>query len=127
MIRFMKNVIGPWIKKAYFRSKGLNPNSILSTGFPIIQINNKGQLLLDGLIMMINTAKAATLGNPRRSKFLVFPNAIMHFKGECHMSNTVIVATKRVVIGNVMIGGGVTIVDSDFHSMDSSDWGTWND
>ena len=77
---------------------------------------------------MVNTAKAATLGNPRRCKFLVFPNAIMHFKGECHMSNTVIVATKRVVIGNnVMIGGGVTIVDSDFHSMDSSDWGTWND
>ena len=39
------------------------------------------------------------------------------------MSNTVIVATRLVEIGNnVMIGGGATIVDCDFHSMDYNHW-----
>ncbi len=35
------------------------------------------------------------------------------------MSNTVIVSMKKISIGNnVMIGGGVTIWDTDFHSLD---------
>jgi acetyltransferase-like isoleucine patch superfamily enzyme len=41
------------------------------------------------------------------------------------MSNTTIVATKSITIGNnIMIGGGVTIVDSDFHSLNSLHWHT---
>ena len=124
----LRSIIGSWIKRVYFSRKGLNPNLILSTGFPDIQVRDNGKLVHNGLIMMVNTAKASTLGNPRRCKFLVFPDAVLHFKGKCYMSNTVIVATKRIVIGNnVMIGGGVTIVDSDFHSLDYNDWGTWRD
>jgi acetyltransferase-like isoleucine patch superfamily enzyme len=44
------------------------------------------------------------------------------------MSNTTIVATLSVEIGNnVMIGGGVTIVDSDFHSLNPIHWHTSDD
>lgn len=44
------------------------------------------------------------------------------------MSNSVVVASKSITIGsNVMIGGGCTIVDTDFHSMDYKDWFTPND
>ncbi len=39
------------------------------------------------------------------------------------MSNTVIVAAQSITIGdNVMIGGGCTIVDTDFHTMDYTKW-----
>ena len=41
------------------------------------------------------------------------------------MSNTVIVASKKIRIGhNVMIGGGCTIIDTDFHSMNYEHWNT---
>ena len=41
------------------------------------------------------------------------------------MSNTVIVASKSIKIGhNVMIGGGVTIIDTDFHSLNYNYWNT---
>jgi acetyltransferase-like isoleucine patch superfamily enzyme len=44
------------------------------------------------------------------------------------MSNTTVVATVSVVIGdNVMIGGGVTIIDSDFHSLSPFHWHTHDD
>ena len=124
----LKRMIGSWIKKIYFKNRGVNPDLILSTGFPYIKIQNNGKLSLGGIITMVNTAKASTLGNPRRCKFLVFPDAVLSFKGKCYMSNTVIVATKRIIIGNnVMIGAGTTIVDSDFHSFDFNEWGTWRD
>lgn len=89
-----------------------------------------GRLVLPATekINFVNSSKAATLGNARPCKLNVYENAELIFKGSFGISNVVIVATKSITIGrNVMIGGGVTIVDSDFHSMNPLDWFTGGD
>jgi acetyltransferase-like isoleucine patch superfamily enzyme len=76
---------------------------------------------------MANTAKS-TLGVNRRCKLLIYDNASLVIKGTVAMSNTVIVTTEHIEIGdNVMIGGGVTIVDNDFHSLNYNYWFTPDD
>lgn len=81
------------------------------------------ELPQDGVLTFVNDAKHSTLGISRPCKLFVYEGAELTFHGQFGMSNTVIVATKRIEIGkNVMIGGGVTIVDSDFHSSNYDDW-----
>lgn len=94
------------------------------------QFRIQGSLIFnsDKKATFVNSFSWSTLGIPRRCKIAVGKDAVLSFKGRVGMSNTVIVATNRIEIGdNVMIGGGVTIVDSDFHSMDWRDWFTDND
>ena len=91
----------------------------------LVDLKMKGDLNLPhgAKMTFINNSKKATLGNSRPCKLSVYEGATLSFKGTVGLSNTVIVATKSITIGNnVMIGGGVTIVDSDFHSMDYRDW-----
>lgn len=110
------------------RKSGLTWRNLRSYGVPLVETRGNGHLVINGHITMVNNAKFATLGNPRRCKFLVYDGATLEFRGDTSMSNTVIVATKKVEIGNnVMIGGGVTIIDSDFHTMDYTKWNTSGD
>lgn len=131
----MKRLIYPLFRlikivyyKIYLKKHGLDRAKIIMAGLPQIIIRKGGILNICGVLRMVNTAKDATLGKPQKCKFLVYPNAYLTFKGDVSMSNTVIVATKGIEIGNnVMIGGGCTIVDSDFHSMNYNNWNTAND
>lgn len=97
-------------------------------GVPIFRIKGKFQMDQQSKVTFVNNASWSTLGVSRRCKLTVYEKAELVLKGRLGISNTVIVATKRIEIGdNVMIGGGVTIIDSDFHSMDYHDWFTDND
>ena len=87
-----------------------------------------GDFFLRGRINMVNTFSGSTLGVNRKCKITVYKDAILEINGIVSMSNTTIVCTKHIVLGNnVMVGGGTTIVDSDFHSMDYRHWNTPND
>lgn len=129
--RFCKKIkIKLWtiFTRLYFKWKTNNKIAVSCVGgLPILQIY--GNLICSSkTIAFVNDSKHSTLGNSRKCKLLVYKNALLHFKGRVGMSNTVIVATKHIEIGdNVMIGGGVTIVDCDFHSKDYHDWFTEND
>ena len=102
--------------------------SFNSIGIPDFTIAPHGEIVNDGYIEMINTAKRSTLGKANRCKITVYDNAILHFYGKIGISNATIIATKKIEIGsNVMIGGGVTIIDTDFHSLDYSNWFSTND
>ena len=122
MFEFRK--IKRWYKEWYFTHHGISKSvqkSIQSIGTPILDI--KGDFLCLGNLYIVNTVEDSVLGVARPCKFTVYPNASLTFKGRCGMSNTVIVATKSITIGdNVMIGGGCTIVDTDFHTMDYTKW-----
>ena len=97
-------------------------------GFAHILANGNLELPKTEKINFVNSSKNATLGNERPCKLSVYENAELVFKGSFGISNVAIVATKSITIGrNVMIGGGVTIVDSDFHSMKPEDWFTVDD
>lgn len=97
-------------------------------GFPDIQISRYGKLISNGFLTMVSKSKSSTLGKCNPCKIVVYNDAELHFGGNVGMSNVTIIATKQIFIGkNVLIGGGVTIVDTDFHSLNSSDWFTPND
>jgi acetyltransferase-like isoleucine patch superfamily enzyme len=97
-------------------------------GEPIVQIGKGSRFSFGNELVMVNDQKNSTLGRTGKCKFLVFDNASLTLGEHVSMSNTCIVATRSIRIGNrVMIGGGVTIVDSDFHSMNSMHWFTPTD
>lgn len=126
---FLKKAAGRLFQRAVmtlkYRNTGLSIKNIRTIGLPYVETRGAGKIIQEGMLKMVNGAKYATLGNPRRCKFLVYDNARLVFKGDVSMSNTVIVASCRIEVGdNVMIGGGVTIIDTDFHTMDYSRWNT---
>lgn len=129
----LKYIIHETVNRLYYflvlylkhRNSGIKISNIRTYGLPIIETLGTGKIIQKGKLTMVNTAKKATLGSPRRCKLLVYDAATLSIEGNVYMSNAVIVATKKIDIGNnVMIGGGVTIVDSDFHTMDFKYWGT---
>ena len=95
---------------------------------PIIEIKENVQFSFGDGLTMVNNQVFSTLGQITKCKLLVYSNAKLILGDNVAMSNTTIVATKEISIGNkVMIGGGVTIVDSDFHSMNADNWFTLKD
>lgn len=111
-----------------FTIHGVSGKSFISLGIPLIDIDSSGKCEFGSNLIMVNSAKYSTLGKNNKCKFVVSANATLTIGDKVGMSNTVIVATKSIQIGNnVMIGGGVTIVDSDFHSLNPSHWHTVDD
>ncbi|WP_298939623.1 acyltransferase [uncultured Dysgonomonas sp.] len=91
-------------------------------------MKKNGRCSFGNQVSLVNTAKSSTLGRCNRCKLLVYSDAQLIIGNKVGMSNTTIVATKFIRIGNnVMIGGGSTIVDSDFHSLNPEFWHTPKD
>lgn len=112
----------------YLKRFGLSAKKLGGIGYPMLDIHDGAKVNIQGRLYTVNTYEASTLGVNRKCKLSVYPNAELNFLGNVGMSNTVVVATKSITIGsNVMIGGGTTIVDSDFHSLDPGDWFTPRD
>jgi len=108
-----------------FIANGIDYSTINVLGIPIVQVARNGKCKIGEKFTCVNDAKFSTLGINRRCKLLVYPRAILKIGNNVSMSNTTIVATKFVEIrNNVMIGGGVIIVDSDFHSLNPTHWHT---
>lgn len=111
-------------KFSFFLNK-VKYNSFVSAGIPILDVSPNSYFSCGDNFVMVNDAKTATLGKNNRCKFVVRENATLNIGNKVGMSNATIVATQSVIIGNnVMIGGGVTIVDSDFHSLNPLHWHT---
>lgn len=96
-----------------------------SVGVPFINVGNNSKCILGNHLAMVNNPKFATLGRGNRCKIVVYTGAILTIGKNVGMSNTTIVASQSVSIGNnILIGGGVTIVDTDFHSFNPAHWHT---
>ena len=108
----MKLTLGKIIRKILrlfnnirFILKGIDYKKINSVGFPLIKVD--GTFLLRGRMNMVNTFSGSTLGINRRCKITIYRDATLEINGVVSMSNTTIVCTKHIVLGNnVMIGGG---------------------
>jgi hypothetical protein len=97
-------------------------------GCPLLEIRKGGLFSFGDGLIMVNNQKFSTLGKANKCKLTVYSGASLILGNNIGMSNTTIVATKHIEFGNrVMIGGGVTIVDCDFHSMNSKLWFTSDD
>ncbi|MDP4207569.1 MAG: acyltransferase [Bacteroidota bacterium] len=114
-----------YITNISFIANNIDYSSIDSVGIPIVQVAKSGKCEIGENFACVNNAKSSTLGINKRCKILVYPQALLKIGSNVAMSNTTIVATNSVEIGNnVMIGGGVTIMDSDFHSLNPIHWRT---
>ena len=113
-----------------FKTKfGVSSAGVYSVGFPNLK-NHGGTLLIKGnpIISMINNSRVSTLGYSNPCKISISNGAQLIINGDIAMSNSSIIVTQKISIGsNVMIGGGCTIVDTDFHSSNPNDWFTPKD
>jgi acetyltransferase-like isoleucine patch superfamily enzyme len=110
------------------RKFGIKNRKFGVRGCPIIEIRDGGTFTFGYGLYMVNNQKYSTLGKANKCKLLVYSGAKLTLGSRIGLSNVTIVATKQISIGNrVMIGGGVTIVDSDFHSMNAEYWFTPED
>ncbi|RZK58392.1 MAG: acyltransferase [Pedobacter sp.] len=109
-------------------SKVKYSKDIVSFGIPYLDISQTAKFSLGKGIVLVNSAKYSTLGKPNKCKFTIGYNAVLIIGNKVGMSNVTIIATKSISIGdNVLLGGGVTIVDTDFHSLNPLHWFTPND
>lgn len=78
--------------------------------------------------IFVNNPLFATLGKNNKCKLVTYKDATLIIGDKVGMSNTTIVATTKIELGNnIIIGGGVTIIDSDFHSLNPNHWHTDED
>jgi acetyltransferase-like isoleucine patch superfamily enzyme len=111
----------------FFRHNVIHSN-FSTIGIPLIDVHPTGKCIIGSNLVMVNNARYATLGKVNRCKITVYSKAKLVIGNNVGMSNVTIVATKDIILGNrVMIGAGVTIIDSDFHSMNSQHWFTKED
>lgn len=112
----------------YFSLNGVKHGKVVCIGMPSLDIHPEGECTIGTNVSMVSNSRFATLGKNNRCKLMVYPQANLRIGNKVGMSNTTVVATLSVEIGdNVMIGGGVTIVDSDFHSLNPIYWHTPDD
>lgn len=111
------------ITKCTFYIKGVECEGFRTLGIPDVRMNENSRFNIGSDFVMVNLSKIATLGRCNRCLFNIYDDAILKIGDRVAMSNVTIVSTMQIQIGNnVIIGGGTTIVDSDFHSMDPKHW-----
>ena len=73
-----------------------------------------------GRNFICNSGPLYAIDNASMSKIWVFDNAFLSIGDDSGISNTAIICSKEIVIGNnVNIGAGTLIIDTDFHSLNS--------
>lgn len=91
--------------------------------YGIIKIKNKGQITIGNHCMIMCSPRSNKTGQEMRLSLITGRReAIIEIGNHVHMSNCNINALDKIVIeDHVMIGGGVKIWDSDFHSINYED------
>lgn len=87
-----------------------------------IRIKNKGKVEMGDDVIIMCSPRGNKLGAEIRTYFVTEKNAEIIIGNKVAMSNLVVYASNSVRIDDlVMIGGGVKIYDSDFHSIKFED------
>lgn len=104
--------------RVLFWLNGVKCGSLKALGRPRINVSLGGKATI-GNNFYIRTGQAYTEVGSLGSRILVGPKGILKIGNNVGMSNATIVADCSVTIGDhVMIGGGVQIFDTNFHSTD---------
>lgn len=114
-----------FVTKINLNLRGIKHQKLKSNGFPLI----KGKDIIIGNNFLINnTLRSNPVGYVHRSVIIAYKGAKIRIGNDVGMSHVTIVASKEITIDrNVMLGGGVCIYDSDFHSLDYKLRGTNDD
>ena len=99
---------------------GAHYGQVRALGKPRINVSLGGRMSI-GNYFYIRTGLDYTEVGSVGSRILVGPQGVLTIGNNVGLSNATIVADCSVTIGdNVMIGGGVQIFDTNFHSTDST-------
>lgn len=89
-----------------------------TTGFPYVVVARGGKFTIGNKFSMNNGIKGNPIGSYRKCTFFVDRNATLNIGENVGISQTALICHKSITIGNnVKIGGGVSIYDTDFHSL----------
>ena len=90
------------------------------SGIPIITINKQSKIIIGDSCVICSRSSQTALGvNHPVVIRTIREGAILQIGSNVRMSGTTICAAKEIIIGNrCVIGSNVTIVDTDFHSLD---------
>ena len=106
--------------KLKFYTSGIQHNSITALGNPHINISLGGVCSIGDNFWIRSYAKYSDTGDNRPSKILVGKKGVLSIGNNVGMTSTAIICQNRIEIGNnVKIGGGTTIFDTNFHSLDA--------
>lgn len=85
-----------------------------------IHILNKGGKVKIGNRVTIQSGKYdIPIGFENKTSFWARKGAEIEIGDDCGLSNAILCSNKRIVLGkHVLLGGGVKIYDTDFHSLD---------
>lgn len=100
-------------------------NKVSYAGFPyidgriLISKEPNGQIILGKNVSLNSGRRCNPVGFENKMEWSVTDGACIRIGDGAGLSNAVIYATKNISIGNhVLIGNGVKIYDTDFHSLD---------
>ena len=104
------------VNAPYYVLHGVNiPQGLECIG--ISYIRNKGRIELGRNVRIRSGFRSNPIGLGCKTVLRTFKNGHILIGNHVKMSNVSICSAKRIYIGNeVMIGGGVCIYDTDFHS-----------
>ena len=102
-----------------FYGNNVSYKNIRVNGIPYIMVARGGKFIIGDNFAMNNGIKGNPIGSYRRCTFFVDRNAKLIIGDNVGISQTALICHKSIKIGNnVKIGGGVSIYDTDFHSLD---------
>jgi acetyltransferase-like isoleucine patch superfamily enzyme len=117
-LRF-KNIFETIITKIIFWGNDVRYSTFKTVGIPYISVSIDGSCLIGSNLRMNNGIVGNPIGNYNRCTIFVDKGAKLILGSNLGISQTAIVCHNSITIGdNVKIGGGVSIYDSDFHSLD---------
>ncbi len=110
--------IDHFITSIIFCGNGVSYKNINVSGIPYVMVARGGKLDIGNNFAMNNGIKGNPIGSYRRCTFFVDRNAELIIGDNVGISQTALICHKSIKIGNnVKIGGGVSIYDTDFHSL----------
>ena len=123
LIRLLK--IFGWL---HLRANGV----VLSDGVVVLglpDVHNEGKIVLGVGTTVVSNSSCTTMGISQRTLFKTLTKQACIIVGKnCAMSGAVICSQQSIELGEgVMLGSGVIIMDTDFHSLHPEERGTGHD
>lgn len=117
-LRF-KNIYETIITKVVFWGNDVQYSTFKTVGIPYVSVAIGGSCLIGSNLRMNNGIVGNPIGNYNRCTIFVDKGAKLILGLNLGISQAAIVCHTSITIGNnVKIGGGVSIYDTDFHSLD---------
>ena len=109
------------ISSFIFLGNNVHHEKFKSTGTPFVAVSLKGFFKIGNNFSMHNGLSGNPIGCNEKCTFVVNSGAQMVFGNNVGISQSALICTKQINIGNnVKIGGGCAIYDTDFHSLDAA-------